>query len=203
MTANGSDTETQKALELVLGMPVDQLNAACAQLIPELRMRSEDGGRLDIANSIWLNETLEARENFINTAKEIYEAEIFEAALSESADDVNNWVSEKTNGMIPQMLDEEPGNDVAMLLLNALYFNGVWDTPFEESLTEDRVFYREDGTTVEHPFMNKYEDRMQYIKTENAEGIKLPYNNYSPLLRFGRQTAKISMSLPQLLRKIR
>ncbi|MCQ4822969.1 serpin family protein, partial [Eubacterium callanderi] len=113
MTANSSDTETQKALELVLGMPVDQLNAACAQLIPELRMRSEDGGRLDIAISIWLNETLEARENFINTAKEIYEAEMFEAALSESADDVNNWVSEKTNGMIPQMLDEEPGNDVA------------------------------------------------------------------------------------------
>lgn len=178
MTANGSDAETQKALELVLGMPVDQMNAACAQLIPELRMRSEDGGRLDIANSIWLNETLEARDDFINTAKEIYEAEIFEAALSESADDVNNWVSEKTNGMIPQMLDEEPGSDAAMLLLNALYFNGVWDTPFEESLTEDRVFYREDGTTVEHPFMNKYEDRMQYIKTENAEGIKLPYNNY-------------------------
>ena len=55
MTANGSDTETQKALELVLGMPVDQMNAACAQLIPELRMRSEDGGRLDIANSILLN----------------------------------------------------------------------------------------------------------------------------------------------------
>lgn len=147
---------------------------------------------------------MEARENFINTAKEIYEAEIFEAALSESADDVNNWVSEKTNGMIPQMLDEEPGNDVAMLLLNALYFNGVWDTPFEESLTEDRVFYREDGTTVEHPFMNKYEDRMQYIKTENAEGIKLlTIITGSPLLRFGRQTAKISMSLPLLLRRIR
>lgn len=159
-------------------MPIDQMNAACEQLIPKLRMRSEDGGRLDIANAVWLNETLEVGDNFINTAKEIYEAEIFEAALSESADDVNSWVSEKTNGMIPQMLDEEPGSDIAMLLLNALYFNGVWDTPFDESLTEDRIFYREDGTTVELPFMNKHEDRTQYIKTENAEGVRLFYNDY-------------------------
>lgn len=178
MAANGSDAETQKAFEIVLGMPVDQMNAACEQLIPKLRMRSEDGGRLDIANAVWLNETLEAGDNFINTAKEIYEAEIFEAALSESADDVNSWVSEKTNGIIPQMLDEEPGSDIAMLLLNALYFNGVWDTPFDESLTEDRIFYREDGTTVELPFMNKHEDRTQYIKTENAEGVRLFYNDY-------------------------
>lgn len=178
MTANGADTETREAFEQVLGMPIDSLNAACAQLIPKLKMSSEDGGKVDIANSIWLNETLEAREDFVNTVRESYEAEVFQAALDASADDVNNWVSEKTNGMIPQMLDEEPGKETAMLLLNALYFNGVWDIPFEESLTSDRTFYREDGTTGEVPFMNNHKDGMQYIKTENAEGIKLPYNNH-------------------------
>ena len=81
MAANGSDAETQKAFEIVLGMPVDQMNAACEQLLPKLRMRSEDGGRLNIANAVWLNETLEVGDNFINTAKEIYEAEIFESMV--------------------------------------------------------------------------------------------------------------------------
>ncbi|WP_195269752.1 serpin family protein [Eubacterium sp. 1001713B170207_170306_E7] len=176
MTANGSDAATQAAFEQVLGMPVEQLNTACAQLIPKLRMQSEDGGRVDIANAIWLDESFSAKEPFVSIVRENYEAEIFEAVLSESADDINGWVSEKTNGMIPQMLDEAPESDKAMLLFNALYFNGVWDRPFEESSTGERTFYRENGTTVTVPFMNSYKDRTQYIKTENAEGIKLSYN---------------------------
>lgn len=40
-----------------------------------------------------------------------------------------------------------------LVLVNALYFNGHWKTPFPESGTHQRLFHKSDGSTVSVPMM--------------------------------------------------
>ena len=64
-----------------------------------------------------------------------------------------------------------------MVLLNALYMKADWAHKFEGNYTNDREFTKADGSTVTVPFMNMYEAYESYIKTEDAEGIMLPYDD--------------------------
>lgn len=40
-----------------------------------------------------------------------------------------------------------------LVLVNALYFNGQWKTPFAESSTHHGLFHKSDGSTVSVPMM--------------------------------------------------
>lgn len=40
-----------------------------------------------------------------------------------------------------------------LMLVNALYFNGHWKTPFPKSGTHHRLFHKSDGSTVSVPMM--------------------------------------------------
>lgn len=40
-----------------------------------------------------------------------------------------------------------------LMLVNALYFNGQWKTPFPKSGTHHRLFHKSDGSTVSVPMM--------------------------------------------------
>lgn len=40
-----------------------------------------------------------------------------------------------------------------LVLVNALYFNGQWKTPFSASSTHHRLFHKSDGSTVSVPMM--------------------------------------------------
>lgn len=63
-----------------------------------------------------------------------------------------------------------------MLLLNAVYFKGLWEIPFPENQTEHRTFYLNEKDKVNVPMMNTT-DQFMYsnIANLNAKMIKLPY----------------------------
>ena len=74
---------------------------------------------------------------------EIQEIDIFD---SESPKMINQWVEEKTNGKIEEIIDSPLDPDLVTVLINAIYFKGDWKYEFDESQTEDRTFYLKDGT---------------------------------------------------------
>ena len=86
-------------------------------------------------------------------------------------------MNDKTNGMIPKLHDDNYDKDTIMVLLNALYMKADWAHKFEGNDTYDREFTKADGSTVTVPFMNMFEAYESYIKTEDAEGIMLPYDD--------------------------
>jgi serpin B len=61
-----------------------------------------------------------------------------------------------------------------MVLLNAVYFNGIWTTEFEKEGTKLHYFLKNNGESVEIPMMNK-EDKLQYTSNSLFEAVKLPY----------------------------
>jgi serpin B len=63
-----------------------------------------------------------------------------------------------------------------LLLLNALYFNGTWERPFEPENTKDGDFTKSDGKVQRIPFMHQ-EGIFEYDETDEYQAVRLPYGD--------------------------
>lgn len=84
--------------------------------------------------------------------------------------------------MIKNFLTEPIMCDAAVL--NAVYFNGRWQTPFKSSDTREAVFNNIDGTTSNASFMNRSSGSYNAYFDTDLTAIELNYGsgNYSMIL---------------------
>ena len=169
MTANGADGETLAQMEQVLGMDVDNLNSymlAYLELLPE----SKDY-KMSLANSIWFKDdpNFAVEQSFLQTNADYYGAGAYKAAFDEGTrNDINNWVEEHTDGMIPEIIDEIP-DEAIMYLVNALAFDAKWADEYEEHQIREGRFTMEDGTRQDVDMMHSEE--YTYLEDEMATGF--------------------------------
>ena len=178
MVYNGADGVTKDEMAKVLqveGIEADELNQANASLM-NLFHSSSEKIQLNIANSIWLNENFHFQDDFAQYNRDYFNAEIQEIDIfdSESPKMINQWVEEKTNGKIEEIVDSPLDPDLVTVLINAIYFKGDWKYEFDESQTEDRTFYLKDGTTKDVPLM-RLEEKLAYMENEALQAVSLPY----------------------------
>lgn len=136
-----------------------------------------DGPTIEVANSVWFDTSVTPNRTYLNTLKQEFAAESTILPLpGESAlKPINQWVSEKTHGLIPTILSEPLPKESAAVLLNTLYFNGNWVTPFSQRATREQPFHAQDGTAKMVPFLHDTRHELQYIKTPVCTGAALPY----------------------------
>ena len=180
MAANGADGDTLAQFETVLGggVTLDELNAACTQLL-------SDYGDLDgsteclIANSLWTDPEGMIREDFIGKCQGIFDAQVFSQDLSAPSvvPAVNSWVSEHTNKMIPSILSKPFNENAALLLVNALYLKNTWETEFDPNNTYLRGFYHQGSDKESMDFLNAGFVTFPYLQSETAQGAVLPYDD--------------------------
>jgi len=185
MTYNGSAGETKTAFEetLFLGdLTTEEINQAQKELVKAL-LEVDPAVTISIANSIWHREGFSVKPEFIKANQEFYDAEIREAAFDQSTVDlINNWVKNKTNGKIDQIVDQiDPS--LVMFLINAIYFNGNWKYKFEASNTINNDFNLSNGSKVNVPFMNQ-EVTTKFMLHDDFTILDLPYGrgNFSMLI---------------------
>ena len=174
MTANGADGETLSQLEELFGLTIDELNRYLYAYI----LKTEEGDNtLAIADSIWIRHNFVAiREEFLSTNKTYYHADVFEGAFDEgTVKNINNWVSEKTNGMIDKLLEFLSADDF-MVLVNAICFEGKWEAPYEEYQVRKHDFtcYNKETSDIDCMFSQE----SGYLCGEGYEGFIKPYKNY-------------------------
>ena len=178
MTANGAAGDTLAEFEALLGADVDTVNANAASLLAEYR---DLGGSTvsNLADSLWLDDSLEANELFLSRCTAFYDAGLYQADLAteQTRRAVNGWVEENTGGMIPEILTEVPAEDAALLLVNALYLKNTWADEFDPNSTREDSFYAADGTGTVTDFLSNGIRQEQYFRTEDAAGVVLPYDD--------------------------
>ena len=136
---------------------------------------------LSIANSAWIDDSFTVNDAWMEAIQARMNAEAYQSDLStaETMAHINNWIDEKTNGMIDQMLTEPLDVQTQLALFNTVYFKGKWQIPFKASDTHKENFYlqsgQEDAEQVE--MMNLYATEVDYIANDFAEGVILPYQN--------------------------
>ena len=180
MAYNGADGETQAAMATALqlvGISLEEINQANQSFIQTLKKSDEDV-QLKVANSLWAREGVAFEETFMNNIRAYYDAEVQALDFNQpnAADTINQWVSDKTNEKIKQIVDNPINSDTILFLINAIYFNGKWEKPFDEKLTEDDTFNMVNATTKQHPFM-KQSGEFNYYEEDTFQAVKLPYGN--------------------------
>lgn len=188
MTYSGArgETKRQMADTLSFTLPDDRLHPAFNALDLELASRGEDrrgGGssrfQLNIANAIWGQEGYAFLPEFLDVLAENYGAGLrlldFVSAPEESRLAINDWVSDQTEGKIPDLMPQDVIDELTRLVLtNAIYFNAGWAFPFEPQDTEGGTFYLLDGGEVTVPMM-KQSHEFAYAEGEGYQAISLPY----------------------------
>jgi len=176
LVSNGAAESTLTAFEaLNSDIPVMEMNEYLYEFAKTLNVTKES--TVNTANSVWANAPLfTLSEDFVAVADKYY------AALARSEDfadpntlhEINGWVSEQTEGMIPRMMDKlEP--TTALILLNTVLFNGKWEEPYEEFDIYDGIFSNYNGSETEVEFMNSTEH--SYFEVEGGIGFVKAYKD--------------------------
>ncbi len=180
MTAAGAEGATQEEMLRTLGfggLSVKDLNA-CNRGIIDLLSSDPEGVELNVANSLWVSDRFILKSRYIRTAGSEYSARVSNLDFSDPASPsvINRWCAENTAGRIDKMIENiDPATQ--MYLLNALYFKGMWTTPFDAANTRKDIFHgnRRDS---EVEFMHRTASFPYYIGPEGAL-LELPYGEGS------------------------
>lgn len=173
MTANGAENETLQQMEAVLGMTTQELNLYLYSYMQSLPQ--DEKYKLSLANSIWFteDERFTVNQDFLQTNADYYGASIYKTPFNDqTCKDINNWVKQNTDGMIPKILDRV-SEDAVMYLVNALAFEAEWMEVYEKNQVKDGEFTKEDGTKQNVVFMHGSEST--YLEDENATGFMKLY----------------------------
>jgi serpin B len=84
-------------------------------------------------------------------------------------------VANKTNNKIEEIIDQLDPLD-KMVLLNAVYFNGIWSKQFDEDGTKLKMFHQSSNNSYEVPMMNKLNE-LEYFSNSFISSVKMPYGN--------------------------
>jgi serpin B len=190
MTYNGANGETaqQMASALHFSLPVDRLDAAFDSVDLALATRKnalDESGQptksfeLNVADSLWADKTLSIQQPFVDALGKSFGAGLrlvdFLDAPEPARLAINGWVSDQTNAKIQDLV---PQGDIdastRLVLVNAIYFDAPWATPFQASATHDEAFTKLDGSAVTASAMSGSLETT-YAKGDGWQAVEIPY----------------------------
>jgi len=180
LALNGAAAETFDSMRAALrfgSTPIADINAGYKGLLGLLRDLDPDT-RLDVANAVWLDDGAGFYQSYLSTARDWFDAEarvLDFGAQAAALAAINGWVSDKTQGKIPTLLDDIDPNEIAFLM-NAVYFKGAWRNPFNPERTRPAVFHALGGDqTVPTMHLDPMEQR--YAADADVEVLEMMYGN--------------------------
>ncbi len=163
--------------------------------------------KVTFANSIWANSlTMKSEQDFASAMgdiKKYYDAEsrTIDFGANDMKSIINNWCSNKTNGLIPEFLKDEPSILTQTMFINAMLFDCQWKEPFEKSATKTKPFYLPNGVQRQGEVEMMLGERfVPIVKTDNYSMFALPYAdcNYSAVFVLPSEDKCIADILPNV-----
>lgn len=186
MTANGANGTTRDEIYKALGFEDcnnDDVNNYLHKLSTQLSSL-DSKTTLHIANSLWHNESYQILDSFISSTKTYYDADVNTLDIFNAVDQINNWCSTKTNGLINDLLKpNQVSENTAAVLVNALYFDGQWKEKFNKNATYKSRFYCADNSTPYVEFMSG-EQTFQRVYARTFTMASLDFGNGAFSIKF-------------------
>jgi serpin B len=178
------DTERQTAQTLRFTLAQQDLHPAMASLQAWLGQIQKQGSvRLYVANSLWPQQGWSLLQEYLSLTKRYYGVTITpvdyvrEPKLASS--EINHWVEERTEHKITDLIRPEILNELTRLVLvNAVYFKGLWKDQFDPRRTTSQPFHVSAETTVTAPLMTQTA-KAGYAELDAMQVLALPYRGDS------------------------
>jgi len=141
-------------------------------------LRKNKNISINIANSTWFNKNEIFKDDYLLSLEKYYKSEVKIVDYNDvvnAIQQINKWTSVNTKTKIPNIL--QPGDiDSATLLVivNAIYFKGIWQHKFDQKVTSKEDFYINQNTPIKCDMM-KIKNIFQYTDNASFEIIRIPY----------------------------
>lgn len=135
--------------------------------------------RLAIANSLFVQDGLPLMPDYQADMAEHYDAGVQRVDYRKDPEaarlQINGWVSDRTNAKIADLLQPIHINpSTRMVLVNAIYWRGQWDMPFEYQSTREEPFTRLDRSKAPAMLMQQ-ENQFRVVERGGVQAISLPF----------------------------
>ncbi len=180
MTLYGAGGNTRSELEKVLN--ISDIDGFFSELDSFINEEYGEDTELCIADSVWTDKTALDQAgvdpDFSEDLKEKIGADVktvdFANDSAGAANEIKEWVNDKTEGFIPDYSSSADENTV-MDIINAIYFCGKWETEFMKEDTFEQDFRGNKTSSVEMMHMNNEDYR--YLEQNGFKGVELPYKD--------------------------
>lgn len=176
------ETATQMASVLHLTQDPAALASAFGALLTDLNAAGQAGGyTLDVADALWAQQGFPFVADYLKLLQSDFQGGLhqadFQNATEAARQEINDWVSQQTNGKIADLFP--PGSltpDTVLALTNAIYMNANWSVPFDASETRDASFTLASGDQVAVPTMHDA-GQFRYMQRDGFQVLELPYGD--------------------------
>ncbi len=175
----GAKGETASQIQQVFGF--EENDSKRHQEVSDTLSRfnhEDDWYKLQIANALWVKEGYQLKQDYTDTAKMYYSSTVDNVnfVTNDGVNRINDWVKEKTNDKIQDILDPESTDELtAMVITNAVYFKGKWGMEFNPNNTSERQFWTDKNNTVTVPMMREPAAMYNYAETDSIQALELNY----------------------------
>ncbi|EHH15834.1 hypothetical protein EGK_01985 [Macaca mulatta] len=186
MTKLGACNDTLKQLMEVFKFDTisektsDQIHFFFAKLNCRLYRKANKSSKLVSANRLFGDKSLTFNETYQDISELVYGAKLQPLDFKENAEQsraaINKWVSNKTEGRITDVIPPEAINELTVLVLvNTIYFKGLWKSKFSPENTRMEPFYKADGESCSASMMYQ-EGKFCYRRVaEGTQVLELPF----------------------------
>jgi serpin B len=181
MAFAGARGETAAQMRDSLGIASSDraIHGAFAKIIERLNEAGGGEYEMAVANSLWGQDGADFRTEFLDLVNRHYGGGMnivdFRRDAEAARVRINRWVEDQTKEKIRDVIPSgELDPNTRFMLVNAVYFKGLWVLPFRKAATRDEPFYLETGGMVQAPLMRQKE-RVRYSQDEGFQAIELAY----------------------------
>uniref|UniRef100_Q6P808 Serine (Or cysteine) proteinase inhibitor, clade E (Nexin, plasminogen activator inhibitor type 1), member 2 n=1 Tax=Xenopus tropicalis TaxID=8364 RepID=Q6P808_XENTR len=183
----GADGKTKKQLMTVMRYKINEV-AKSLKKINRAIVAKKNKDIVTSANGVFASSVFKMESSFVYKNKDVFHSDVRSVDFQEkntAASIINQWVKNQTNGMIeglisPELLDSSV---TRLVLVNALYFKGLWKSRFQPENTKKRTFHGPDGKDYQVPMLAQLSlFRSGSASTPNGlwyNVIELPYHGGS------------------------
>ncbi len=182
MAAAGARGKTLEEMVKVMHLPNDA-NGAFGAIIRSLNEEPDAkkrGFTLSTANALWAQKGYPWNPEYKKLVSADFAAGLFDVDFKTAAEEargtINAWVEKETRDKIKNLLPMGSITGLTRLVLtNAIYFKGDWQTPFKKDATKELPFSLANGKKVDAPLMHRVGAYL-YAENDRFQMLDLPYN---------------------------
>ncbi|XP_055475033.1 leukocyte elastase inhibitor [Psammomys obesus] len=188
---------------------VDDIHARFQSLNAEVSKRGASH-TLKLANRLYGEKTYNFLPEFSASTQKLYGADLapvdFQHASEDARKEINQWVKGQTEGKIPELLAVGVVDSMTKLVLvNAIYFKGMWQEKFMKRDTTDAPFQlnKKDTKTVKMMYQKK-KFPFGYIPDLKCKVLEMPYQGgeLSMVILLPEDTEDESMGLKKVEKQL-
>lgn len=173
-------TASQMATTLHFTLPPDKLHPAMGALLAGLNA-PHAGYQLHVADALWAEKDFTFLDDFLKLTSSDYGAGFnrvdFKGAPNAARSTINQWVEEKTENKIKDLLPADAVTPATRLVLtNAIYFKGDWQSQFDKAQTQTEDFHGLAAQTVKAPLMH-LTSKLGYFNGGTFQAVDIPYKS--------------------------